>query len=143
MSNNAVKFLLLAGSLIITIILCYCGFSLMNKGTELADFVGESQDKSLAEAKEYGLTKYDGYTINGSTAINYIKTAVTDYEVEAHIIKNNGGAVTTGYIRYTSDFMAMRDVTQPITYINPLKEYTCTVYRDVNGAFDYIEVEEQ
>lgn len=137
------KFLIGAGSLLATVILLYVGFSILGRGKTVSDIVTESQDKGIAQAKEYGLLMYDGYTINGSTAINYIKTAVTDYEVVAYIKKDNGGSISTGTIQYTSDFIFMRDVTQPETYINPLKEYKCTVSRDVNGAFSSIEIEEQ
>lgn len=141
--SEARKFLLMAVGLIITVILCYYGFSLLRRGTEMSDFVAQSQDKGLTEAKEYGLLKYDGYTINGSTAINYIKTAVTDYGVEAHLIKTVAGAPSTGIIDDTADFSLMRDVTSPSLYINPLKEYKCTVHKDANGAYSYIEVVEQ
>lgn len=139
----AKKFILGAAGLIITILLIYAGLSIYSRSKQLADGVTEGQDQSIKDAKEYGILKYDGYVINGATAINYIKTAVTDYEVEARIIKNVGGSLTTGYISTTADFTSMRDVTQGTTYVNPLKEYKCTVYRDSNDLFSYIEVVEQ
>lgn len=141
--NNALKFLLAAVGLIVTVTLCYYGISMLGRGKDMADIVSEAQDSSLKQTKEYGLLKYDGYTINGSTAINYIKTAVTDYEVIAYIKKGSGPSATTGTIQYVSDFTFMRDVTNPATYVNPLKEYKCTVHRDANGVFSYIEVVEQ
>ena len=139
----AQKFLYGAAGLVVTILLIYAGLSIANRGKGLADFVTEEQDRGLTDAKEYGLLKYDGYTINGSTAINYVKTAVTDYGVIAYIKKGSGATETVGMIQYTSDFTAMRDVTQHDTYINPLKEYKCAVYRDVNDSFSHIELIEQ
>lgn len=141
--NNALKFLLAAVGLIVTVTLCYYGISMLGRGKDMADIVSEAQDNSLKTSKEYGLLKYDGYTINGSTAINYIKTAVTDYEVVAYIKKGTGSSATTGIIQYVSDFTFMRDVTSPTTYVNPLKEYKCTVYSDANGVFTHIDIVEQ
>lgn len=139
----AQKFLLAAAGTMLTVGLVHMGFSMFNRGKELSAFVTDEQDRGLTDAKEYGLLKYDGYTINGSVAINYAKTAVTDYGVTVYIKKGSGGTATVGTIQYTSDFAAMRDVTKPDTYINPLKEYSCTVYRDANDSFSHVEFVEQ
>lgn len=138
--GTAQKFLLGAAGLLVTILLIYAGLSIFNRSKDLADTVAEGQDQSIKEAKEYGILKYNGYTVNGSTAINYIKTVVTDYEVEVRIKK---GANPTGYIQYTSDFTKMRDVTDASCYINPLKEYKCTVVRGANDIFSYVDIVEQ
>lgn len=141
--ENAQKFLLGAVGLIITVLLIYAGLNIFNRSKQVADHVAEEQANNLENTKEYNLVKYDGYTINGSTAINYIKGCVTDYSVEAHIIKGSGATATTGIIKFSSDFTAMRDVTDATKYINPLKEYKCTVCRNANDAVEYIEVREQ
>lgn len=141
--ENAQKFLLGAVGLIITVLLIYAGLNIFNRSKQVADHIAEEQANNLENTKEYNLVKYDGYKINGSTAINYIKTCVTDYSVEAHIIKGSGATATTGYIKYSSDFTAMRDVTATMQYINPLKEYKCVIHRDGNDAVAYVEIIEQ
>lgn len=141
--ENAQKFLLGAVGLIVTVLLIYAGLNIYNRSKQVSDHVSEEQAKNLQDTKEYNLLKYDGCIINGSTAINYVKTCISDYSVEAHIIKGSGDTATTGYIKYSSDFTAMRDVTAHLQYINPLKEYKCVIRRNGNDAVVYVEIIEQ
>ena len=141
--SEARKFLLMAVGLIATVVLIYVGIGILNRAKGLSDTITEKQDQDLTSAQEYDLVKYDGYTINGSTALNYAKVVVSKYEVPVWIKKGSGASETTEVISQTSDFTAMRDVTETTKYVNPLKEYICTVVRDANDAVDRIEIREK
>lgn len=131
------KFILGAAALIITILLLYTSLPVFSKSKTLSDQMIEEQDRTLSAVREYDVMKYDGYTINGSMAINYIKNVVNTHDIiiEVH------GVSSDFVIAETSDFTLMRDIDSE-KYINPLKEFLCFVRRDANDVITKIELTE-
>ena len=122
------KFLLGAAGLLLTVSLITLGVQMFEKGKKVADIMANEQDSIAVALEEQGITKYDGYTINGSTAINYIKV-VNAAGVEVEITTANG----TFTVSDDSLYALFRDIHSD-KYINPLKEYACTVVRDDNNT---------
>ena len=122
------KFLLGAAGLLLTISLITLGIQMFEKGKTVADMMAKEQDSIAVVLEEQGITKYDGYEINGSTAINYIKV-VNAAGINVEITTSNGTFTVSDDTLYAS----LRDIHSD-KYINPLKEYACTVVRDENNA---------
>ena len=122
------KFLLGAAGLLLTISLITLGIQMFEKGKTVADMMANEQDSIAVVLEEQGITKYDGYEINGSTAINYIKVVnAAGFAVE---ITTASGTFT---ISDEALYASLRDMHSD-KYINPLKKYRCTVVRDVNNT---------
>ena len=122
------KFLLGAAGLLLTVSLIALGVQMFEKGKKVADIMSNEQDNIAVALEEQGITKYDGYQINGSTAINYIKV-VNAAGVVVEITTSNGTFTVSDDMLYAS----LRDIHSD-KYINPLKEYQCTVVRDENNT---------
>ena len=133
----AKKFLLGSATLLITVGLVYIGISIYSRAVRTADIVSKEQQDTEKEVMEHGITKYDGYEINGSTAVTYIKS----------VIKRHGGVsfeVTTSKgtfsITDSSHYGDFRNIDSAY-YINPMAEYLVTVIRDSNGAITSVALE--
>lgn len=122
------KFLLGAASLLLTISLIAIGVQMFEKGKKVADVMVNKQEGVAVALEEQGITKYDGYQINGSTAINYIKV-VNAAGVDVEVTTSNGTFTVSDDTLYAS----FRDMHSD-KYINPLMEYRCTVVRDTNNV---------
>ena len=121
------KFLLGAASLLLTISLITLGVRMFEKSKTIADTMANEQEGIAIALEEQGITKYDGYQINGSTAINYIKV-VNAAGVDVEVTTSNGTFTVSDDTLYAS----FRDMHSD-KYINPLMEYRCTVVRDANN----------
>ena len=122
------KFLLGATGLLLTISLIAVGLQMFEKSKKVADMMAKEQDSVAVALEEQGITKYDGYQINGSTAINYIKV-VNAAGVDVEVTTANGTFIVSDDTLYAS----FRDMHSD-KYINPLMEYRCTVVRDANNV---------
>lgn len=122
------KFLLGAASLLLTISLIVIGVQMFEKAKKVADVMANEQEGVAVALEEQGITKYDGYQINGSTAINYIKV-VNAVGVDVEVTTSNGTFTVSDDTLYAS----FRDMHSD-KYINPLMEYRCTVVRDANNV---------
>lgn len=122
------KFLLGAASLLLTISLIVIGVQMFEKAKKVADVMANEQEGVAVALEEQGITKYDGYQINGSTAINYIKV-VNAAGVDVEVTTSNGTFTVSDDTLYAS----FRDMHSD-KYINPLMEYRCTVVRDTNNV---------
>lgn len=125
--SAAEKVVVGAVSLVITLLAIALGFKMVNRTEEMSDIVVEEQDRTLQKEREYNVIKYDGYDINGSIAVNYVKTLVSEQEIEVVIVKG----ANTVTVTETGQFAGLRRIDSEY-YLNPLKEYTCEVVRDVN-----------
>ena len=121
------KFLLGAAGLILTISLITLGVQMFEKSKQVADRMAKEQENIAVALEEQGITKYDGYEINGSTAINYIKV-VNAAGVDVEVTTSNGTFTVSDDSLYSS----LRDMHSD-KYINPLMKYRCTVVRDENN----------
>lgn len=122
------KFLLGAAGLLLTISLIAIGVQMFEKGKKVADIMVKEQEGVAVALEEQEITKYDGYQINGSTAINYIKV-VNAAGVDVEITTSKGTFTVSDDTLYAS----FRDIHSD-KYINPLIEYRCTVVRDANNT---------
>ena len=131
------KIILGAAGLIMTGVLIGLGFKVMDRTEALSNSVVEEQDKVLQTERVYNVVKYDGYDINGSVAVNYVKTVVSDYDIAVEIVK--GAASVT--VNEAEQFAKLRRIDSEY-YLNPLKEYTCEVNRDVNDEITSVMLTE-
>ena len=123
------KLLMAVGALCITISLIYIGYNQFHKARDVTDAVTANQDKMTKEMLEHDITKYEGYSISGATAISYIKSVVGQYDIHVSIITVAG----TMDIVDTTHFTDFRDINSSY-YINPMMQYSVTVERDNNDV---------
>ena len=122
------KFLLGAAGLLLTVSLITLGLQMFEKGKKVANIMSSEQDRITVTLEEQNITKYGGHEINGSTAMNYIKV-VNAAGIAVEITTEN----RTFTVSDDSLYASFRDMHSD-KYINPLKEYQCTVVRDENNA---------
>lgn len=129
MGTATKRFLLLAASVTCTVILIFYGFKIFGRSKDFSENMSNMQEKEYARIEEYPITRYDGYYIRGSTACGYIKSLVGEYGIMASVTTDNG----TFEVVDDTLFSCFRD---PVSdyYINPLKEYLCSISRDANGV---------
>ena len=109
--------------------LIYSGISVYERSQRITEVFETEQEKTVKNLQEYEITKYDGYKINGSTAITYLKNVVQDYTVPVTVITSEHDFV----VEDDSVYGKLRDM-QSDFYINPLEHFLCNVYRDVNDS---------
>ena len=133
----AKKWLYGSATLVVTMLIIGVGFTIFSKTKLFSDGVIQGQDRELQLEQEYDIVKYDGYKINGSVALNYLKTMVTEHDLSVVIEKGSTKITITS----SSDFASLRDINHD-SYLNPMKEYLCTVERDENDAISKIIIKE-
>ena len=95
------KFLLGAAGILLTISLITLGVQMFEKSKTIADTMANEQEGIAIALEEQGITKYDGYQINGSTAINYIKV-VNAAGVDVEVTTSNGTFTVSDDTLYAS-----------------------------------------
>lgn len=133
------EMLINAVGLMFTVALIFIGYSVFNRSVDAATFFGRQQDDTMQALEEYPITKYDGYEINGSVAINLIKEVIGSYDGITVEVKTT--AVPEGFvITDSSKYAAFRDLSSTY-YINPIVLYLVTVERDGNGVITSLQIE--
>lgn len=135
MENVALKWLILAGSLACTVLLILFGFKIFGRSKTFSDNMASEQEKVYTRMEEYPVTRYDGYYIRGSTACGYIRSVVGEYGIQASVTTEKG----TFDVVDDTMFSSFRDPESDY-YINPLKEYLCSISRDANGVIQEVTV---
>lgn len=107
------------------------------------DHVPHGGNGSPAGVLEYDIESLDGLTVSGRTAIEYIEALIASGRGEVHIIKEDNGVLSTGYIRTTDDLTSMRDTAHESMCVKPFKRYDCTVFVNEEGILSYVEMAEQ
>lgn len=131
------RFLLEAAGLSLAVVFIGTGFVMASRSRILSETVIESQDRVLQQEQEYNVVKYDGYPINGSIALNYLKSVIADYGIPVTIIKGSVEIVITS----SEQFASLRNIDSD-NYINPMKDYQCEVHRDVNDMISGVDLTE-
>ena len=133
MENTSMKWLLMAASLSCTVVLIFLGFRVFSRSKTFSDNMAAEQEENYTRMEEYPITRYDGYYIRGSTACGYIKTVVGEYGISVSVITDNGAFDVV-------DDTLFSDFREPASdyYINPLKEYMCSMTRDANGVIQNV-----
>lgn len=135
MTGPARKMIYGAVALLLTVGLIYIGLNMYDRASRTADSVERNQAYTERVTQEYGITKYDGLEITGSTAITYIKQLIGVYEVpvDLNIVRATDGQVKTNTITDSTNYSKFRDSTSNY-YINPMKMFTVSVERDKNDV---------
>ena len=133
------EMLLSAVGLMFTVALIFIGYSVFSRSVDAATFFGRQQDDTIQALEEYPITKYDGYEIRGSMAINLIKEVIGSYDgITVEVITTTmpeGFTVTD-----SSQYALFRDLSSAY-YINPIVQYLVTAERDGNGVITSIQIE--
>jgi len=79
------KFIIGAVELAVAVVLIYATIRIFSRSETVIDVVSTEQQKTGQGIAEYNVTRYDGYKIEGSTVISYVKTVIQDYEIPVEI----------------------------------------------------------
>ena len=85
--------------------------------------------------EEYEIVKYDGFILDGMTAVNYIKNMVNEYELPVIVEVEQRTFVVSG----REELGLLRDVDSE-KYISPYATYRCEVVRDENEVIKEIRL---
>lgn len=133
--NISKEFLLEAVGLSLLVALILIGMQMFQKTVRLTTLLQNQQEKSITELEEYELVKYEDLTIDGMTAIGYIKNVVGEYCLPV-IIEENQRKFS---VNERTDFGLLRDVDSE-KYISPYALYLCKVIRDENDVITEINL---
>lgn len=129
------KWIYSAVSLAVLIALIYLGIGLFDRAKFTLSLIAEGQQDAQRTAMEYDIVKYDGHKIVGSTAITYIKTVVSKYEVPVQVTTTKG----TFTCDSSAFFAKLRDIDAD-QFINPMVEYEVRVIRDENDMISAVHI---
>lgn len=150
MSNNALKFLLAAGSCIVVILLLAFGFGIMNKGRSSANQTMESYDNMVSQFDDIKFSVYADSTTTGSDVINLLKNLNASDGVQIIVVNKSATAVTyginaSGVLEGTTvaggatyNLASVSDKTVTAAYINSLASFEGSLTRDANGAISAV-----
>ena len=127
------EFLLEAVGLSLLVGLLLLGVKLFDRAYSLMTWFETEQEKQLEKMQEYEITQYENRTVDGITAVNYIKNMVYHYELNV--------LLKTGEQSFVVDSKEMCSELKEEGseyYLNPFGLYECMVVRDENENIDYI-----
>lgn len=130
--ENAVKAIMIAAGVIITLVVVSFGFMILKQGKL---FVNESSNKlsdMSAEMLESEYTQYDGVLSNGSVVSNVVKDKKDEIKVVVKTKKNTSGEIYNS--ETTAAELAEMYKAGDNDYINPKGKFMGAVTRDANGA---------
>lgn len=140
MNDAARKMLYGAAALALTVMIIYIAFNIFDRANHTADNIEENQAYTEQVTREYGVVKYDGLSISGSTAITYIKQLIGVHEVPVELLTSNMGGSARAVS--ASDYSAFRDINSTY-YINPMAMYDVSVERDTNDVIVKVLIKQQ
>lgn len=137
--SPARKMLYAAVSLAILVGLIYIGIGIFNRAKKTAEIVEDSQMTTNKVTSEYGITKYDGLEIMGSTVITYIKQVLEEYDVTIEVEADKSFTLTKADANSSTyaNFRKFNSADNNM-YINPMKKYTVSVKRNKNDVITNI-----
>lgn len=135
----AVRALLLAAAIIITIVIITLGISNLEQAVSLNNAFTENMNRVESELKDADIMQYDGKEMNGAQVYNfykkYIGTEAADTGEFDIVITNANGTTTysdgSGYdhIRTATD----------TRFVQPTSLYMCTIAQNDNGIITSAE----
>lgn len=137
--SEAKKMLLASVGLLFTVALIFAGYSIFNRSMTAANNFGEQQDRTAQAIDEYPITKFDGYKVSGSVAINLIKEIIGSYDSITVTVKTAETPVGFTVVDSTY-FSSFRNIDSSY-YINPVALYLVTVARDGNDVITSVLIE--
>lgn len=123
------QFLIEAVGLILTVSLILTGVRLYQRANRAVVMMEQRQDRQFQQMEEYEIVKYEGYSIDGTTAIAYIKYLVGTYGLPVTVTTAGGTFQVAERLQYAN----LRNM-ESEQYINPLGKFDCEVLRDENSA---------
>ncbi len=136
------EFMLFAAGLVLTVSFIFIAFGVFKSTKNMGEKVLSYQEKELRRIEEYRLLRLDGMTVNGNKALNYIKQVAYDYD-ESYRFRVTISGTTNEFS--SGDFEAIERLSKASEglYINPFKNYSVTVSKDKNGAYDLITITQE
>ena len=123
--------------LLLLVGLLFAGVLIYKRSMDVTAGFSEKQEEQSKGIEEYPVVKFDGYEINGSQAIYYIKDVVGSYEIPV-LVKTS--KTPAGFLVSDSSCYAdFRDMNSSY-YINPLVQYAVQVNRDENDVIVLVEI---
>ncbi len=129
------EFLMEAVSLSLLVALILISVQMFQRANKITTLLEEGQEKKITQLQEYEIVRYDGFCIDGMTAIGYIKTMVGTYQIPVIVTTKENSFIVKEKENYTS----LRDPNSD-TYIPPLSLYLCEVVRDENESIKEIKI---
>ena len=129
------EFLLEAVGLSLVVALILISMQIFQRAVKITTFLEQGQEQQLVELEEYEIVKYDGYQIDGMTAIGYIKRMTGTYDLPVHVVTVNGEFTVSGQAQYAN----LRDIDSE-QYINPMAKFKCEVVRNENEVITEIKI---
>lgn len=129
------EFLMEAVGLSLMVALIFIGLQMFQRTMKVTAILENNQEEKIAMLEEYEIVKYDGFVIDGMTAVNYIKNMVVEYELP--VVVEFGQK--TFVVSDRTELGLLRDVDSE-KYINPYATYCCMVVRDDNEAVNEIRL---
>lgn len=123
------QFLIEAVGLILTVSLILTGVRLYQRASRVVTMMEQRQDRQFQQMEEYEIIKYEGCSIDGTTAVAYIKHLVGTYGLPVTVTTVDG----TFQIAERLQYVNLRNM-ESDQYINPLGRFNCEVLRDENSA---------
>ena len=129
------EFLMEAVGLSLLVALILISVQMFQRANKITTLLEQEQERQIRELEEYEIVRYDGFQIDGITAIGYIKTLVGTYEIPAQVTTEN----STFIIKEKEEYSSLRDPNSS-NYIFPLSLYLCKVVRDENGSIIEVKI---
>lgn len=123
------QFLIEAVGLILTVSLIMTGVRLYQRANHAVMAMEQQQNRRFQQMEEYEIVKYEGCSIDGTTAVAYIKHLVGTYGLPVTVTTADG----TFQIEERLQYANLRNM-ESGQYINPLGRFQCEVLRDENSA---------
>ncbi len=129
------EFLMEAVGLSLLVALILISVHMFQRANKITALLEKGQEQRITELEEYEIVRYDGFQIDGMTAIGYIKTLVGTYQIPVAVTTEKSSFV----IRESKEYSSLRDLNSD-TYISPLSLYWCNVVRDENKSIKEVKI---
>jgi hypothetical protein len=138
--SEAVKFLLMAATLLITCSLIGLGFYVFGNSKRLGSTVTNQIIDLNNELTQSDIMKYDGLEVSGSDVINFIKKYLGDYTKEESgpfsIVIKKGSQIE---IHKNKEFIRMITDFSNSYYIKPTSKFMGSVEKNENSVIVSVE----
>lgn len=123
--------LLLAASVLITVIIVSILFINFRSAEQLADAAGENMAEMADDIKNNAVMQYDGLEVTGADVVNFYKKYLGDYKPG----QSGPFTIVIGGTSYTngSAVSSLRD-SSGSAYVKPTSRYKCAVTKNANGV---------
>lgn len=129
------EFLMEAVGLSLLVALILIGMQMYQKTMKITTLIAKNQEQTITDLEEYELVKYSDLSIDGISALGYIKKVVGEYHIPVTVEDEQSCFSVTG----KEDFGLLREIDSE-KYINPYALFTCRIIRNENGVITEIRL---